>query len=199
MLTKTAGLRMKATHFTRLPRGVCQPMQVKHKQQKERNMRYIILCIVAAAFTASCSTKNDVAMNEAYQKYNSHAEWKRMDTIAQIAAQPDGGVVAAALLMQGGNASGAITAQPQSTGDKVLNTVAALSPTVIGLGQIAATVDGNRTNKEIAVVQSDNSTKVAIDTNDTMSELATVSIVKPEFQLVEPKVYCVFDGTSACQ
>jgi|TARA_B100001094_G_scaffold185411_1_gene179625 hypothetical protein len=174
-------------------------MQVKHKQQKERNMRYIILCIVAAAFTASCSTKNDVAMNEAYQKYNSHAEWKRMDTIAQIAAQPDGGVVAAALLMQGGNASGAITAQPQSTGDKVLNTVAALSPTVIGLGQIAATVDGNRTNKEIAVVQSDNSTKVAIDTNDTMSELATVSIVKPEFQLVEPKVYCVFDGTSACQ
>lgn len=138
-------------------------------------------------------------MNEAYQKYNSSAEWKRMDTIAQIAAQGDGGVVAAALLMQSGNASGAITAQPISTGDKVLNTVAALSPTIIGLGQIAATVDGNRTNKEIAVVQSDNSTKVAIDTNDTMSELATVSIVKPEFQVVEPKVFCVFDGTSACQ
>jgi hypothetical protein len=103
------------------------------------------------------------------------------------------------MLMQGGNVSGAITAQPTSSGDKVLNTVAALSPTLIGLGQIAATVDGNRTNKEIAVVQSDNSTKVAIDTNDTMSELATVSIVKPEFQVVEPKVYCVFDGTSACQ
>ena len=153
----------------------------------------------SAIILTACSTKNDVAMNEAYQKYNSQAEWKRMDTIAQIAAQPDGGVVAAALLMQGGNASGAITAQPSSTGDKVLNTVAALSPTIIGLGQIAATVDGNRTNKEIAVVQSDNSTKVAIDSNDTMSELATVSIVKPEFQIVEPKVFCVFDGTSACQ
>tara|TARA_B100001063_G_C16473535_1_gene409037 strand:+ start:77 stop:559 length:483 start_codon:yes stop_codon:yes gene_type:complete len=160
-------------------------------------MKYLIL--IPVILLAACSSKNDVAMNEAYQKYNSQAEWKRMDTIAQIAAQPDGGVVAAALLMQGGNASGAITAQPSSTGDKVLNTVAALSPTIIGLGQIAATVDGNRTNKEIAVVQSDNSTKVAIDSNDTMSELATVSIVKPEFQIVEPKVFCVFDGTSACQ
>ena len=160
-------------------------------------MKYLIL--ITAILLAACSTKNDVAMNEAYHKYNSSAEWKRMDTIAAIAAQGDGGVVAAAMLMQGGNASGAITAQPSSTGDKVLNTVAALSPTIIGLGQIAATVDGNRTNKEIAVVQSDNSTKVAIDTNDTMSELATVSIVKPEFQVVEPKVFCVFDGTSACQ
>jgi hypothetical protein len=153
-------------------------------------MKYLIL---------ACASKNDVAMNEAYHKYNSSAEWKRMDTIAKIAAQGDNGVLAAAMLMQGGNVSGAITAQPTSSGDKVLNTVAALSPTLIGLGQIAATVDGNRTNKEIAVVQSDNSTKVAIDTNDTMSELATVSIVKPEFQVVEPKVYCVFDGTSACQ
>ena len=161
-------------------------------------MRYIILCVVTFVL-AACSSKNDVAMNEAYHKYNSQAEWKRMETIAAIAEQGDNGVLAAAMLMQSGKASGAITAQPTSSGDKVLNTVAALSPTIIGLGQIAATVDGNRTNKEIAVVQSDNSTKVAIDTNDTMSELATVSIVKPEFQVVEPKVYCVFDGTSACQ
>jgi hypothetical protein len=160
-------------------------------------MKYLIL--IPAILLAACASKNDVAMNEAYHKYNSSAEWKRMDTIAKIAAQGDNGVLAAAMLMQGGNVSGAITAQPTSSGDKVLNTVAALSPTVIGLGQIAATVDGNRTNKEIAIVQSDNSTKVAIDTNDTMSELATVSIVKPEFQVVEPKVYCVFDGTSACQ
>jgi hypothetical protein len=160
-------------------------------------MKYLIL--IPAILLAACASKNDVAMNEAYHKYNSSAEWKRMDTIAKIAAQGDNGVLAAAMLMQGGNVSGAITAQPTSSGDKVLNTVAALSPTLIGLGQIAATVDGNRTNKEIAVVQSDNSTKVAIDTNDTMSELATVSIVKPEFQVVEPKVYCVFDGTSACQ
>jgi hypothetical protein len=157
------------------------------------------LLLISTVLLAACSSKNDVAMNEAYHKYNSSAEWKRMDTIATIAAQGDNGVLAAAMLMQGGNASGAITAQPTSSGDKVLNTVAALSPTIIGLGQIAATVDGNRTNKEIAVVQSDNSAKVAIDTNDTMSELATVSIVKPEFQVVEPKVYCVFDGTSACQ
>jgi len=161
-------------------------------------MKYIILCVVTFVL-AACSSKNDVAMNEAYHKYNSQAEWKRMETIAAIAEQGDNGVLAAAMLMQGGNVSGAITAQPTSSGDKVLKTVAALSPTVIGLGQIAATVDGNRTNKEIAVVQSDNSAKVAIDTNDTMSELATVSIVKPEFQVVEPKVYCVFDGTSACQ
>ena len=171
-------------------------------------MKYLIL--IPAILLAACSTKNDVAMNEAYHKYNSSAEWKRMDTIAAIAAQGDGGVVAAAMLMQGGNASGAITTQPTSTGDKVLNTVAALSPTIIGLGQIAATVDGNRTNKEIAVVrsnnnkdisinQSDNNVTVAVDTNDTMSDLAAVSIVKPEFQIVDPKVFCVFDGTSACQ
>ena len=172
-------------------------------------MRYIILCVVTFVL-AACSSKNDVAMNEAYHKYNSQAEWKRMETIAAIAEQGDNGVLAAAMLMQGGNVSGAITAQPTSSGDKVLKTVAALSPTVIGLGQIAATVDGNRTNKEIAVVQSnnnkevsikqsDNNAAVAIDTNDTMADLATVSIVKPEFQVVEPKVYCVFDGTSACQ
>jgi outer membrane biogenesis lipoprotein LolB len=157
------------------------------------------LLLISTVLLAACSSKNDVAMNEAYQKYNAQAEQNRMNTIATIAAQGDNGVLAAAMLMQGGNASGAITAQPTSSGDKVLNTVAALSPTIIGLGQIAATVDGNRTNKEIAVVQSDNSAKVAIDTNDTMSELATVSIVTPEFQVVEPKVYCVFDGTSACQ
>tara|TARA_B100000902_G_scaffold378420_1_gene411651 strand:+ start:926 stop:1441 length:516 start_codon:yes stop_codon:yes gene_type:complete len=171
-------------------------------------MRYILLLTLVVL--AACSTKNDVAMNEAYQKYNSSAEWKRMDTIAAIAAQGDSGVVAAALLMQGGKATGAITAQPTSTGDKVLGAVAALSPTVIGLGQIAATVDGNRTNKDIAIIQSDNNKavsivqsdndlKIATDTNATMSDLATVSIVKPEIQIVDPKVYCVFDGTSACQ
>lgn len=169
-------------------------------------MRYIILCVLAFVFITSCSSKNDVKINEAYHKYNSQAEWKRMDTIAAIAEQGDHGVLAAAMLMQGGNVSGAITAQPTSSGDKVLKTVAALSPTVIGLGQIAATVDGNRIRKDMAIVQSDNSTKVAIDTNDTMSEIATVTIVKPEieivkpeFEIVEPKVYCVFDGTSACQ
>ena len=66
-------------------------------------MKYLIL--IPAILLAACSTKNDVAMNEAYHKYNSSAEWKRMDTIAKIAAQGDGGVVAAAMLMQGGNAS----------------------------------------------------------------------------------------------
>ena len=171
-------------------------------------MKYLIL--TSAILLAACANKNDVAMSEAYHKYNSSAEWKRMDTIAKIAAQGDNGVLAAAMLMQGGNVSGAITAQPTSSGDKVLKTVAAISPTVIGLGQIAATVDGNRTNKEIAIVQSNNNKEVSIkqsdnnlaavvDTNDTMSDLAAVSIVKPEFQVVEPKVYCVFDGTSACQ
>lgn len=176
--------------------------------KKQKNVIFTIAsCLI---LTSACTSKNDVAMNEAYQRYNSQAEQTRMNTIAAIASQGDNGVLAAAMLMQGGKASGAITAQPTSTGDKVLGAVAALSPTVIGLGQIAATVDGNRTNKDIAIIQSDNNkavsinqsdndVKVAIDTNDTMSDLATVSIVKPEIQIVDPKVYCVFDGTSACQ
>lgn len=149
------------------------------------------LCIISSVvILTACSTKNDVAMNEAYHKYNSSAEWKRMDTIAKIAAQGDSGVVAAAMLMQSRNVSGPITAQPTSTGDKVLNTVAALSPTIIGLGQIAATVDGNRTNKEIAVVQSnnnkdisinnsDNNATVTMHTNDTMADIAEVTIINP--------------------
>jgi len=151
-------------------------------------MKYLVL--ISIILLTACSNKNDVAMNEAYHKYNSQAEWKRMDTIAKIAAQGDGGIVAAAMLMQGGNVSGPITAQPTSTGDKVLNTVAALSPTIIGLGQIAATVDGNRTNKEIAVVQSnnnkdisinnsDNNATVTMHTSDTMADIAEVTIINP--------------------
>ena len=153
------------------------------------------LCIVSSVIVlTACSTKNDVAMNTDYQWSLSHAQQKRMDTIAEIAKQGEGGVVAAALLMQ--QERGQYNPQaPKGSGDKFLETVTALAPavgnTLIGVGQIGATVyaaeiqkdiavNSSNNNKDIAINNSDNNATVYMHTNDTMAGIAEVTIVNPE-------------------
>jgi len=156
-------------------------------------MKYLLV-IPVAALLAACSTKNDVAMNTDYQWSVSHAQQKRMDTIAEIAKQGEGGVVAAALLMQ--QERGQYNPQaPKGSGDKFLETVTALAPaisnTLIGVGQIGATVyaaevqkdiaiNNSNNNKDVAINSSNNDTTIATHTNDTMAGIAEVTIVNPE-------------------
>ena len=60
----------------------------------------LTLAGVATFTITACTSAEDVAMNDSYQKYNSYSEQRRMETIAEIAKQGEGGVIAAALLMQ---------------------------------------------------------------------------------------------------
>lgn len=143
-------------------------------------MRYLL--IVPVLFLAACSTKNDVAMNTDYQWSVQHAQQKRMDTIAEIAKQGESGVVAAALLMQ--QERGQYNPQaPKGSGDKFLETVTALAPaignTLIGVGQIGATVYAAEVQKDIAINNSNNNAEVTMHTNDTMAGIAEVTIVDP--------------------
>lgn len=143
-------------------------------------MRYLL--IVPVLFLAACSTKNDVAMNTDYQWSLQHAQQKRMDTIAEIAKQGESGVVAAALLMQ--QERGQYNPQaPKGSGDKFLETVTALAPaignTLIGVGQIGATVYAAEVQKDIAINNSNNNAEVTMHTNDTMAGIAEVTIVDP--------------------
>jgi len=143
-------------------------------------MKYLL--IVPALFLAACSTKNDVAMNTDYQWSLQHAQQKRMDTIAEIAKQGEGGVIAAALLMQ--QERGQYNPQaPKGSGDKFLETVAAIAPaignTLIGVGQIGATVYAAEVQKDIAINNSNNNAEVTMHTNDTMAGIAEVTIVDP--------------------
>ena len=143
-------------------------------------MKYLL--VIPALFLAACSTKNDVDMNTDYQWSLSHAQQKRMDTIAEIAKQGEGGVVAAALLMQ--QERGQYNPQaPKGSGDKLLETVTALAPaignTLIGVGQIGATVYAAEVQKDIAINNSDNNATVTMHTNDTMAGIAEVTIVDP--------------------
>jgi len=143
-------------------------------------MKYLF--VVPVLFLAACSTKNDVAMNTDYQWSVQHAQQKRMDTIAEIAKQGEGGVVAAALLMQ--QERGQYNPQaPKGSGDKFLETVTALAPaignTLIGVGQIGATVYAAEVQKDIAINNSNNNAEVTMHTNDTMAGIAEVTIVDP--------------------
>lgn len=143
-------------------------------------MKYLL--IVPTMFLAACSTKNDVAMNTDYQWSVQHAQQKRMDTIAEIAKQGESGVVAAALLMQ--QERGQYNPQaPKGSGDKFLETVTALAPaignTLIGVGQIGATVYAAEVQKDIAINNSNNNAEVTMHTNDTMAGIAEVTIVDP--------------------
>ena len=144
-------------------------------------MKYLLILPVVILLTA-CSTKNDVAMNTDYQWSLQHAQQKRMDTIAEIAKQGEGGVVAAALLMQ--QEQGGYNPQaPKGSGDKLLETVNALAPaignTLIGVGQIGATVYAAEVQKDIAINNSNNNAEVTMHTNDTMAGIAEVTIVDP--------------------
>ena len=144
-------------------------------------MKYLLILPVVILLTA-CSTKNDVAMNTDYQWSLQHAQQKRMDTIAEIAKQGEGGVVAAALLMQ--QERGQYNPQaPKGSGDKLLEAVAAIAPaignTLIGVGQIGATVYAAEVQKDIAINNSNNNAEVTMHTNDTMAGIAEVTIVDP--------------------
>ena len=162
-------------------------------------IRLTLAGVVTLTVTA-CTSAEDVAMNESYQKYNSYAEQKRMDTIAEIAKQGEGGVIAAALLMQDALKSGNTTQAPRTNADRVLDGVKTIVPAtgnaLIGVGQIAATVYAADVQKDIAVAQSDNNKEVAINrsdndaevvmhTNDTLAGVAEVTIVKSTDTTVE--------------
>jgi len=155
----------------------------------------LTLAGVAALTVSACTSPEDVAMNDSYQKYNSYSEQKRMDTIAEIAKQGEGGVIAAALLMQDALKGNNTTQAPRTNADRVLDgvktVVPAMSNTLIGVGQIAATVYAADVQKDIAVTQSNNGKDVAINnsnkdatvtmqTNDTMAGIASVTIVDPK-------------------
>ena len=145
---------------------------------------------VAVITVTACTSPEDVAMNDSYQKYNSYSEQKRMDTIAEIAKQGEGGVIAAALLMQDALKGNNTTQAPRTNADRVLDGVKTVLPnTLIGVGQIAATVYAADIQKDIAVTQSNNGKDVAINnsnndatvtmqTNDTLAGVAEVTIVK---------------------
>ena len=141
------------------------------------------LCIVSSTvFLTACASNNDGAINSDYQWSQSHAEQKRLETIQEIAKQGEGGVVAAALLMQ--QERGQYNPQaPKGSGDKLLETVTALAPaignTLIGVGQIGATVYAAEVQKDIAINNSNNNAEVTMHTNDTMAGIAEVTIVDP--------------------
>lgn len=149
------------------------------------------LCIVSSTvFLTACASNNDVAINSDYQWSQSHAEQKRLETIQEIAKQGEGGVVAAALLMQQNGQYK--TPPPRTNGDRALDLAkTVLGDTLIGVGQIAATVyateiqkdiavNSSNNNKDVAINNSDNNATVYMHTNDTMAGIAEVTIVNPE-------------------
>lgn len=162
---------------------------------------------------AACSTANDVAINSAYQRSAAQAEVARMEAISQIAKQGQGGVVAAAMLMQQSN--GTTRKAPVNSGDRVAGIISAIAPIVVGVGQIGATVyaaDANRAvavtqsnnNRDVAINQSDNDATVSMHTNDTMANIAEVTIVSPEVVTstntsTTTNVVCVSDATYTCE
>lgn len=153
-------------------------------------MKYLLL--IPAFVLAACTTQRDVDMNTDYQWSKSEAEEARMKAIAEIAKQGDSGVVAAALLMQQSKEYNAQA--PRTTGDRIVDvaksTLPVLGNTLVGVGQIAATVYAADAQKDVALTQSNNNTAVAINnsdnnatvtmqTNDTMAGIAEATVVDP--------------------
>ena len=143
-------------------------------------MKYLI--VLSLVVLSACTTKNDRDMNTDYQWSMSHAQQKRMETIAEISKQGESGVIAAALLMQQEQEIYHQQA-PKSSGDKFLEAVTTLTPaignTLIGVGQIAATVYSAEVQKDIAINNSNNNAEVTKHTNDTMAGIAKVTVVQP--------------------
>lgn len=180
-------------------------------------MKKFLMLVPAVMLVTACSTPNDVAMNAEYQRSVAMSEAARMEAIAEIARQGEGGVVAAALLMQqnGGNSN---HRAPVGTGDRVASVASAVVPalgnTLVGVGQIAATVYAAEAQKDVALTQSNNNANVAINqsnndatvtmhTNDTMADIATVTIVNPEVvtstnTTSTTDVVCITDDTYTC-
>ena len=166
-------------------------------------MRYLIL--IPALALAACSTKNDVVMNYDYQLAVAETEKARMNAIKEIAKQGDTGAVAAAMMMQ--NQGKTNHAAPRSGGDSALAWASVIVPSTVqaaGIavnGLVARTQSNN--NKDVAIVNSDNTTAVAVDTNSTMATIAEVTIVNPEVvtstNTSTNTVTCVTDTTYTCE
>lgn len=166
-------------------------------------MKYLIL--IPALALAACSTKNDVVMNSDYQVAVAETEKARMEAIKEIAKQGDTGAVAAAMMMQ--NQGKTNHAAPRSGGDTALAWANVLVPATVqsaGIavnGLVARTQSNN--NKDVAIVNSDNTTAVAVDTNSTMATIAEVTIVNPEVvtstNTSTNTITCVTDTTYTCE
>lgn len=171
----------------------------------------VLMALPLVLAVTACTTKNDVDMNTDYQWSKSEAEEARMKAIAEIAKQGEGGVVAAALLMQ---QNGTYNAQPpRSTGDRIVDVAKAALPavgnTLVGVGQIAATVYAADAQKDVALTQSNNNTAVAINqsdndatvtmqTNDTLAGVAEATIVTNTNTSTQD-VVCISDATYTCE
>ena len=148
----------------------------------------VLMALPLVLTVAACSSKNDVVMNYDYQLAVAETEKARMEAIKEIAKQGDTGAVAAAMMMQ--NQGTKAHAAPRSGGDSALAWAQVLVPATVqsaGIavnGLVARTQSNN--NKDVAIVNSDNNTAVAVDTNSTMATIAEVTIVNPE--VVSPEV-----------
>ena len=164
-------------------------------------MKHLIL--IPALALAACSTKNDVIMNYDYQKAVAESEKARMDAIKEIAKQGDTGAVAAAMMMQ--NQGSKSHAAPSNSGDSALAWANVIVPSTVSAagiavnGLVARTQSNN--NKDVAIVNSDNKTSVAVDTNSTMATIAEVTIVTPEVvtSTNTSNVICVIDDAYSCE
>jgi len=170
-------------------------------------IKRLLLVPALALSLSACTSKNDVAMNHDYQKAVSETETARMYAIGRIAEQGEVGAVAAAMMLQ--NEGSRPHAAPRSGGDSALAWAQVLVPATVqsaGIavnGLVARTQSNN--NKDVAIVNSDNTTAVAVDTNSTMATIAEVTVVNPE--VVNPEVVtntstntvtCVTDATYSC-
>lgn len=167
-------------------------------------MKKLFSLTSVVAFVAGCSTSNDVAMNADYQAAIAASEKARMEAIGKIALQGEVGAVAAAMMLS--QDRGNNHRAPVGTGDRAVSLanaiVPALGSTLVGVGQIAATVYATEVqagvamaqsdnNKDVAINNSDNDTVIAIHTNDTMADIA-------ESTIVNQQVVCVVDALYEC-
>lgn len=114
--------------------------------------------------------------------------------------------VAAAMMMQ--NQGKTSHAAPRSGGDTALAWANVIVPSTVqaaGIavnGLVARTQSNN--NKDVAIVNSDNTTAVAVDTNSTMATIAEVTIVNPEVVTSTNTantntVVCLTDADYSCE
>lgn len=164
-------------------------------------MKKLLLIPSLALALSACTSKNDVIMNMDYQQAVIESETARMKAIATIAQQGETGAVAAAMMMQ--NQGVKPHAAPSSGGGSALAWASILVPATVqsaGIavnGLVARTQSNN--NKDVAIVSSNNSTTVAVDTNGTMAGIAEVTIVNPEVVTSTNTITCVTDASYTCE
>ena len=149
---------------------------------------------------ASCSTKNDVAMNEHYQRAVIERERARLNAIAEIASQGETGAVAAAMMMQ--NTNQANHSAPNTGSGTALQWAGVLVPSITqGLSVAvngAVSVLQSEDSKEISMNSSNNNKDVAISTNSTMNSIAEATIVTNTSTSSSNTLVCVTDENYSC-